>query len=256
MKLLIALLSSLLLVSTTLAQGGMGPGPGVKGYSAGACGGTTDIGNGWCEIAKTVAGSANSVSVTTSAINTTGADLIVVVVSTYAAVEHFQSTDISDSKGNSWTLAKESLTVGDSKTVMVYTKPASVGSGHTFTASHANTYPSINVYAVSGSHASPLDQTEENAQASGGTTIQAGSITPSQNNELIISGWTLLIPNGGPPSIDQSFTIAGFIDNDGANHQCGSLAYITQSTAAAVNPTWTWTVTQGNSTVLVSFKHS
>jgi hypothetical protein len=239
------------------AQGGTMPGPGTP-HTTAACSVGADIGNGWCEIAKTAAGSPNGSTVTTSGIDTTGADLLIVVISYYDGNGAITSGKLSDSKSNTWVSA---ISQADQSTTaanfVLYSKPTSVGSAHTFTvaASAGLTYQTISVYTVSGSHASPLDQTAS-SQGSLDTSRQPGSITPSANNCLIISGWTLITINGGSPSIGSGFTVETFVDNDGANHQAGSLASFTQATAAAINPTWTWTVPGANAATIVSFKHS
>ena len=141
---------------------------------------------------------------------------------------------------------------------MVYTKPSSVGSGHTFTVSNAAvTFPEIEVYAVSGSHATPLDQLA--GATSGGTSVTSlatGSITPTQNNELIISGWGLSGTTTGTPTINSGMTISDFLNGVGGSYVAGGTAYKTQSTAAAINPTWSWATSAPAYAVIVSFKHS
>jgi len=74
--------------------------------------------------------------------------------------------------------------------------------------------------------------------ASGQTTIQPGTLTPANNNGLLVTFVTSW--NTGSLSIDSGFTL---VDQGSfvlyANYSVGS-AYLVQSTAAAVNPTWTF----------------
>jgi hypothetical protein len=98
-------------------------------------------------------------------------------------------------------------------------------------------YPAIAVAAFSGSHAAPFDQENQNNGVA--ATIQPGSITPAQDNELIISGFTPEGAMGGPASINEGMTIADQIDATGGSNVGIAIAYKTQTTAAAINPTWT-----------------
>jgi len=82
-------------------------------------------------------------------------------------------------------------------------------------------------------------------QQNGGTdtdsTIQAGSVTPSTNGQVVITGINAYDQNA--VSIDGGFTIptGGETDfNSGLSVGCGA-AYLIQTTATAANPTWTIT---------------
>lgn len=225
---------------------------------AGACGSGVDIGNGWCQIAHTIAGSANTTSVTTSGINTTGADLIVVVVSSYCAAHNFNAGDLTDSKGNTWSSAVSQCSSGsgDAGILLAYSKPSSVGASHTFSISNAQpTFPVITVYAVSGSHAVPIEQSGFASSASA-TSLATGSITTVANFQLIVTGWTLLAVNTGTPTVNAGMTVADFLNSDGVNYQSGGLARFTQATAAAINPTWSWVTSGAAIVAIASFKHS
>jgi hypothetical protein len=51
-------------------------------------------------------------------------------------------------------------------------------------------------------------------------------------------------------------TVSDFLNSDGANYQTGALAYTTQSTATAINSTWSWVTSGAASVAIVSFKHA
>lgn len=165
----------------------------------------------------------------TGAIDTTGASLIVAAISGFGG-SGFPT--ITDSKSNTWT----GLTAqGFSGTLMkmFYTVPSSVGSGHTFTPGTAS-FPAICVAAFSGVHATPFDQ--ENGATGSGGSVSTGSVTPSEDNELVITGlgWY----PAGAVSINGGFTIS-----DQENYAAGvnigaALAYLIQTSAAAANPAW------------------
>lgn len=214
-------------------------------------------GGGIAVVAHTSAGSTNTTSVTTAAINTTGADLLVMASSACSSNCGFSGSEtVTDSKGNTWT----SLTAKDANNAYVrlyYSKPTSVGSGHTFTFSYtgANNYPALAVLALSGTNATPLDQQAAGGSAGSGTTLQPGSATPGVNNEILITAISDYTP--ATFSINSGFTIA---DQEAALSQGSNmgvaLAYFVQGTAGALNPTWTSNVSQttGMSSVMATFK--
>ena len=198
----------------------------------------------YTRIAQAAAGGAGAITAaTTAAINTTGADLIVAAVGSYSP----SGTDptafaMSDSKGNSWTAMNLYETSGAILVTMYWSRPTSVGSGHTFTftapgANIAN-YPSIAVAAYAGSVASPVDQQNGNTTGGSGSTVQPNSITPSEDSELVL---TACAWDG---SVTMSSINGGFAIEATANYSAGnaigvSLAHLIQATAAAANPTWT-----------------
>jgi hypothetical protein len=69
--------------------------------------------------------------------------------------------------------------------------------------------------------------------------LQTGSVTPSENNEVLIAG-TGIEGTGRTATINSSFTITDGIAGDGATRMGGYAAYLIQTTATAVNPTWTY----------------
>jgi hypothetical protein len=175
-------------------------------------------------VASTSAGSTNGGnSVTTGAINTAGANLIVVSVSGAPST-------LSDSKGNTWT----ALTTYGGVITLYYCVNPTVGTGHTFTEGGATTFAAISVMAFSGvSPSSPLDQQNGNGTVT--TSIQPGSVSPSQNNELIVTG---LLMGPGTASIDSGFNTPIQTAFNGGNAYGTAMSYLVQTTAGAVNPTW------------------
>lgn len=176
-------------------------------------------------------------TVTTSAINTTGATLIVVQISEYSVGA---SIALTDSQGNTWT----ALTVknqGNSRSQLHYCVSPSTSASHTFTYGTALRYPSICVQAFSGvSTSSPFDVQNTNG-ASAATTVTTGSVTPSQNDEVLITG--LCFETTGTISINSSFTISNQVNYAFGNNFGSAMAYKIQTTAGAENPTWSKTGT-------------
>jgi hypothetical protein len=182
-------------------------------------------------------------SLTTSAINTTGADLIVVMQEGNAGI-----SAMSDSKSNSWIQAPTSENTGPTLRIL-YAKNPTVGSGHTFT-SNPNGAVSMAVAAFSGANlTSPFD-TDSGAKQASGTTLQPGSITPSMDNELIVFGtgdsWT------GTASVDIGSILdqGPFVSN---THFALAFAYQIQTSKTAINPTFTFSNAR-SAAIIAAFK--
>ena len=121
--------------------------------------------------------------------------------------------------------------------------PAVCGNTQWFWNTSIDDYAVMTVMLFSGSTdaTTPVDQTATNYGT--GASIQAGSVSPAYNNELLISGVQI---NGANASmaVDSGFTIANTqAYSIGANVGQGA-AYLIQTTAGAVNPKWSWTASQ------------
>ena len=86
------------------------------------------------------------------------------------------------------------------------------------------------------------------------TTSQAsGSITPSEDNCLIVSGFGTTYTSADE-TVSESMTITDRIaTNGGVNYGIG-MAYKIQTTATAINPSWAWTGTFNGAAKVASFK--
>jgi hypothetical protein len=186
------------------------------------------------------ASSAGGETSTTPGIDTTGATLIVISLSYLIDAPASGGTPtISDSKGNTWTPLTEYATSGhafDGEIKLLYTFPSSVGAAHTFSANLASSFNAITV-AVFGGKSATFDQ-ETGATSPGATTQQPGSITPSANNALLVSG-CLFVDAGetGDASINSGFTLVH--SKSDASGFGSAIAYKIQTSAGAENPTWT-----------------
>lgn len=191
-------------------------------------------GSGSFSLVINVAAGGTSNTVITSAVDTSGANLLIACIADFAGSGSPASV-ISDNKGNSWTVLSESFVSGDNRTRIAYSFASSVGAGHTFSADGSNAFPSLCVAAFSGGSAFDMQNGSSN---SGLTSIQPGSITAGSSPALIISGLSL----GGPATtvIGSGFTITDQINYSGGNHFFAALSYLIQSSAIAVNPTWSW----------------
>ena len=192
---------------------------------------------------------------TTSGIDMRGASLIVVSL---AVASHSTTTGspplstgnpvfITDSSGNTYycgtPISVDSCGYGaDNKgvTQQWYAIAPVTTSNMTFSASKF--YVSLFVQGYSGTATSPLACVYDtsNGQYCGDsvTTCQTGSITPAGTGELLVpiassqDSITAL-------SINDSFSLLGF-EPSSAN-SAGGNAYLVDSSATAINPTWSWT---------------
>lgn len=180
--------------------------------------------------------STNGTSVTSAAINSTGANLLVRAVAEFGggALGTF-----ADSKGNSWTTLTSFVDGSNlSRIRMEWSSPTSVGAGHTvgYTVGAGGGQPSIAFAAFSNANATPFGS---QVGTSGNSTSPAGgSITPGANNGLIITAFGGL--STAPITVDSSFIVVGTpAICPCTNNFALGMAYFIQTTAAAVNPIWT-----------------
>jgi hypothetical protein len=191
------------------------------------------------------AGAAAVDNATTSAINTTGATMLIV------GMVYTGTVTLTDSRSNTWASAI-SHTYGPATTAIFYSIAPAVGAGHTFTLSGTGIYAGLWVQAWGGASPaipSPVDQT--NAAINGApTTVQAGPITPVFNNELIVAALGNQDSTSDSYTIDSGFTITD--QSPGPPEYGGAAAYFVQATAATVNPTWTNSTTTGLMTAVIA----
>ncbi len=184
-------------------------------------------------------GGNSAASTTTNSVDTTGATLLVASIQWYPGIT--TDTVLTDSKSNTWNaLTKKS--VGGISKIMYWSIPTSVGASHTFTSAASEIYSSLEVTAWSGTHATtPFDQ-QNGSTFQNDATVQPGSVTPTEDNELVVCsvGITGNVTTQTALAIDGGFTIQEEI-NRVSNNMAGAQAYLIQTSAAAANPTWTWT---------------
>lgn len=191
--------------------------------------------------------------VTSAAINTTGASLLIVTLSNF----YFDpaTATIADSKGNTW-FHGISRGVGGSEghSVIWYAWNPIVGAGHTVTITlTSNISFTFSCYSGARTSTNPLDQQNGSQSAVGLSSMQAGSITPSGPGALILCA----LGSGGSLSsgfaIDSGFSLVASLPYLGAVHEGIALGYLVQAVAGPVNPTWTWTAGNSAACVIASF---
>jgi len=201
-------------------------------------------------ITNTGARSSNSNSVTTSSVDTTGATLLVLCVQDYAVESLLTPTD---SKSNTWT-QRGTYNNGVARVTVWDCIAGTVGSGHTFSYGNSTArYPSIVMQAWSGNAASPFDQI--NGSSGNGTSGSPGSITPSENDCLVITTLNIQAETSDP-TYPSGYTGTNREYNNGGLAFGYGMAYVVQTTATATNPSWSWASGPNNNwaTVVLSYK--
>lgn len=182
--------------------------------------------------AHTIATNFDTGIAVTGAINTTGANFISIAISTYLMDP--STSNISDSKGNTWNKLASYVSGNAADVTEFYSVPTSVGSGHTFTINFTGAFPTIGVIAFTGAAASPYDNNVVGANTDS-TSIAPGSITPSQDNEVVITAFTF--NTDGTITAPSGFTLTDIQQRGGINIGL-ALAYKIQTSAGAENPSW------------------
>lgn len=202
-------------------------------------------------VAGVSAGSSDGTAVTTGSIDTSGANLLVVCRTNSTA----NTPTPTDSKSNTYTGIGSAVDAGSTNTRCYYNLGGTVGSGHTFSVSSGSSFPCVTALAFSGvKTSSPLDQTSGTGTATV-SSIAPGSATPSENNEVVVVGFGT--GDADYSSINGSFTVpmGGATTFVNAQHWGCGAAYLIQTTAAAANPTVTFSgLSVEGDAVLATFK--
>lgn len=186
----------------------------------------------------------------TAAIDTTGATLLVISCACY---DPGGSPPVTDNKGNTWfPLTKRAL--GVTAVQQFYAKNPTVGSGHVFTfGPYSNAYIFVSVLAYSGADTTAPFDVENGATTAAAAPLTTGSITPSVNGALIVSAWSGMLGATGP-TVGTGLTLRHWANPAGGNNLGGASADLIQTTAAAINPSWSWTGTDNVAVTVAAFK--
>jgi len=197
--------------------------------------------------------SANQHDATTSPnVSSLGSDLLVV-----AGVGLDNATLVIAEGSTTFTpLTKYSVSAGNEMINLYYTIGHDLaGSGFNVSATGTGNFPGVAFCLFSGVHASPFDNENGVATSSAATTRQPGSITPSENNCVVVTAVQTVYDNAGIAC--SGFTVPS---NGSAAAVVGqgfgiAIAYVIQTSAGAVNPTWSGTGSPDfRSSAIASFK--
>lgn len=187
-------------------------------------------------------------AVTSGAINTTGASLLVAFTASNGTSN--ASATFSDSKGNTW-VGGFAAGYGVKPALggvfeMWYCINPTISTTHTVSATYGGNvvYPRINFMAFSGTGAFDGQNVNSINSASSAGPLTTGSVTTTANGDLVVSafGW-------GTNTLSGEAVSVGTITDRGAylsgNYRGLFDMYYLQPSAGAVNPSWSWTGNAG-----------
>lgn len=191
--------------------------------------------------------------VTTTAIDTVGASLIVACIADYGGAT---ASVLTDSAGNIWTVDTERIQAAGGRIRIAWVAGPTTSATHTFTATQTGSFPALAVRVFAGTHATPSDAAGTGANTPlGTTTAQPGSITPSEDNELVVvCTATSNSSVAAVPTINGGFSTPDAIAFVPSVNIGVGLSYLIQTTAAAANPLWTWTTNGTGGNAIHAFK--
>jgi hypothetical protein len=164
---------------------------------------------------------------TSGAIDTTGAKLLVVHVSSYSGAG---SVAVSDSKGNTW-VPRTPQDEGETMSQIFDCVSPTTDAAHTFTITGTGSFAAAQVEAWGN------DSDVEFGGESGADGLTPGSVTPDADGALVVTGVS------GSASAStyaaSGFTVSDSADYNVSTNEGGAMAYLVQTSAAAANPTWT-----------------
>jgi hypothetical protein len=198
-------------------------------------------------LTASLAGGTNTA--TTGAINTTGANLIVISL---GSQQTSGTPSFSDSAGNTWTFGLKYNVAAWQGAWMYYCSNPNVSTGHTFSFSFTGGNSSnMIVSAFSGAATSSvLESFNGFSNTSFVSNVQPGAITTTQGNEMLL---TFIYWNNTPaPTISTDFTV---IRSTNTPQAAGAAYKITTSTGS-FNPTWSNGTNNSLATFIASFKYN
>jgi hypothetical protein len=209
----------------------------------------------WSLIADVDAGSSGGGTFTSGAINTTGATLLIAVVTSFASAT---APTLTDSAGNTWVsqTAQSSggLTPGRLQIFWVDNNTPNTSASHTVTLTGAGAFSAVEFAAFSGSGSNPDDQFSTVSTGIATASPSANPITPTLNDSLIIAAFTHSSATTPSVSIDSGMTIVASRAFSSGNHFACYVAWLEQITAASIDPTWTLGTAQTCAVQVMSFK--
>jgi hypothetical protein len=188
----------------------------------------------------TVIGQPGGIGGATNTGDATGATLLVCEVSYYSGIA-FVGT-VVDNVGNVLTARAVHRSTSSNITQVLYdcvtvTHPTGPGWKVTVSSAGGNIFPSIIAQAWKTSlPVSPFDD-ESGTFSNGATSLAPGSKTPSVAGCLIVSGFAQFDTSGAAANVTGGFQKTNLPAISGTAIG-GSLGYLVQGAAAAVNPTW------------------
>lgn len=184
--------------------------------------------------------------------DTTGADLIIVALARGSGSGTPTMLDDQNGDSNTYTALTESATFDSFCELYYCHNPAFVGANHFWGVSAA--FPAIAVLVLSGSKATAFSSVPENKNgitSPGGTSNQAGSVSPLASGDLIVTACSNYTDTGSR-AIDSSFVTPAQVPFVGGTAFPIALSY--KVATGAENPTWSWSGNQPSNAIIAAFE--
>lgn len=196
----------------------------------------------------------NSSSLSTPAIDTRGATLLVIAECTFASGTPKTPTD---SQSNTWqSLAAYGMPSVGGEGAIFYSVAPQTSASHVFV-DPASDYNAMAVLAFSGTltGSNVLDSSNGNYEKSG-ANVMPGNIVPTQVGELVVSFACSGDTHASTAAINGGFTLVQFLSGNanGSNSEDLGAAYLVTPSLATVNPTWTLAGDTNINSTIASFK--
>jgi arginine exporter protein ArgO len=177
----------------------------------------------------------SSSSLTLGPINTTGANVIAIVVASFNVI-----SSVTDNKGNGNATGLIGAPGSSPSNQLFYWQNPTVGGAHTFTVNgNSGLYASACVFVMSGITGTYSGAQSANSASYGSPTCQAGSITPGSGQQIVIAGFGVYTPTG-IPTLDSLYTVGAYQAGVAGSAYGEATGYIIQTSGAATNPKWNW----------------
>jgi len=207
---------------------------------------------------------ANNNGCTTAAVSMTGANFLVMEVSFNTFGGSGSAPTVSDSSSNTWFgpfrwCDNGACGSGNNNVAFYFAPNAIVSASQTFTCNTSGEYPGCASAGFSNVNtSSPFGQKSTANSSSTVTTLANGSLTPLTSNSLFVTSLAEGSTSAsGTPSIGGTFSLTdAFAGAATDSNTGGGMGYYVQGTAAAENPSWSWTTARAAATLMASFMPS
>ena len=189
---------------------------------------------------------ANATSSSLGPIDMTGATLIVAVITDYSGQG---PSVLTDNQTNTY-IALTARIQGTPRNRMLYVENPTISATQTFSIDGTNSYVVLCVAGFSGTATSSVkDQDAGNIGTA--STISTTSITPAEDNELVVAGLSTSVASS---TVDAAYT--EITDSNYSPFFSAAMAYQIQTSAAATDATFTVGSGAENAATIASFKSS
>ena len=185
--------------------------------------------------------SGSTTSVTTGAINTTGANFIIVQPFQWAGGT--TPLMVMDSQSNTWTTGLHFQDAAvDSRINSSYVYTPSTSASHTFTVSGATIHGGLTVMAFSGVTSGTVQHFTSNWTTGSASSMTAGTGYTTSGKTLNIVGCAFLVGPSGQAITQGGVPVDAFNGNGNAGGNYGGMSgYILAPDGTVLDPTVSWT---------------